>query len=144
MPVRYTKLCTVCGKKMPNSKIKYCSDECHDIIKPKRIPKPKISVIRPIKKPSYEQLINGRLCGIRRRAIKKSVPCSITVKDIIEITAMSCEYCGCAPPSELDRKMPSLGYVRSNIAPACHRCNTLKSNVISYDDMVKVANILWK
>jgi hypothetical protein len=39
---------------------------------------------------------------------------------------------------EIDRKDSSSGYVISNITWACHRCNTIKNNFLSYQEMKEI------
>jgi hypothetical protein len=74
----------------------------------------------------------------RRRAREAGLPHSLTRDDVDAILApWACEYCstpvgsftgGTRPNSAtLDRLVPSLGYVRSNVVLACHKCNCEKS-----------------
>lgn len=94
---------------------------------------------------TLEQYLRNRLYSIRIRAAKKGVDFDLDAEFIGGIIASNCEYCNSHPNSELDRKDPNLGYTKANIVPACHRCNTLKSNVISYEDMLKVVEVLgWR
>jgi 5-methylcytosine-specific restriction endonuclease McrA len=73
----------------------------------------------------------------RRRARRRGVPFDLTHDDVAEIIAVwSCAYChtpvgtftgGLRPQSAtLDRLIPELGYTRSNVILACHRCNSEK------------------
>jgi hypothetical protein len=42
----------------------------------------------------------------------------------------------------IDRKDNNKGYTLDNIVLCCHRCNTIKSNTFTYEQMMKVINIL--
>ena len=43
-----------------------------------------------------------------------------------------------------DRMDNSLGYSISNIALSCQRCNNIKGNFFTYDEMVKIGRIIRK
>jgi 5-methylcytosine-specific restriction endonuclease McrA len=70
----------------------------------------------------------------------------LSVSFVRTTMASPCHYCGTAcGSSELDKKVPTRGYAMSNVVPACRRCNTLKSNVITYEEMVTVVQVLgWR
>ena len=56
---------------------------------------------------------------------------------------LPCVYCGNHEKlSELDRKDSFAGYTSDNVVPACRRCNTIKNNVVSYKEMMFIANYL--
>lgn len=88
----------------------------------------------------------SRWYGTRIRAKKKGVEFNLTVEFIKSVMDKPCQYCNQHPKaSELDRVVPSLGYVESNIVPACRRCNTVKSNTVTYDEMMFIADYLgWR
>jgi hypothetical protein len=44
----------------------------------------------------------------------------------------------------IDRKDNSQSYVLGNIALACHRCNTVKSCYLTYDQMMTVASMFFR
>lgn len=92
------------------------------------------------------RLVNSRWYSTRARATKKNVPFSITTDFILEIMERPCVYCGLSlKHSELDRKTPVLGYVESNVVPACRRCNTIKNEHVTYEEMMFIANYLgWR
>lgn len=104
----------------------------------------RIKLNKPIKIKTPIEL--SRWYSTRRRAKKKSVDFDITVEDIKELIYKPCIYCNSNRVlSEIDRKIPSAGYTKNNIAPACRRCNTIKNNVVSYDEMMFIANYLgWR
>lgn len=93
-------------------------------------------------RPLAKKLLNAA----KRRAIKRGLPCTITVGDIsipeicpvlgVEIK-VSKGMCGPNSPS-LDCIIPSLGYVPGNIAVISFRANTIKSDA-TVDEVKKVA-----
>lgn len=84
----------------------------------------------------------NRFRGIRVRARILGVEFSLTLDDIRILLAKNCIYCGSSDRIEVDRKDGALGYIFDNITPACHRCNTFKSNILSYEQMLYVAKYL--
>lgn len=42
----------------------------------------------------------------------------------------------------IDRKDNDTGYQLDNIVLCCHKCNTIKSNIFTYEQMIRVGNIL--
>lgn len=56
--------------------------------------------------------------------------------------AGACGYCHrllTADEVTLDRKDNSRGYTPDNVVPACRRCNVIKGEVLTYEQMTKVA-----
>lgn len=63
-----------------------------------------------------------------------------------------CSYCGVGEetarilykfPLAIDRKDNKIGYIIDNVVLACHRCNTVKSCFLSYDEMRFVAQNIF-
>lgn len=84
----------------------------------------------------------GRLTSIKSRARKKGVSFGLTLEFLLELLQMPCVYCGAEESIEVDRKNSLLGYTTDNVVSACHRCNTLKNNVVSFEEMVFIASYL--
>lgn len=40
----------------------------------------------------------------------------------------------------IDRKYNELGYTIDNLCLACNRCNTVKGNTFTYDEMVEIGH----
>lgn len=34
------------------------------------------------------------------------------------------------------------GYILDNVVPCCHRCNSIKSNYFTYEDIIKLSPLL--
>jgi hypothetical protein len=82
---------------------------------------------------------------LRYRAANKGILFDLSLFDVEDIINSPCIYCGSLKRIEVDRKDSSLGYTKDNTAPACRRCNTIKNNVVTYDEMMKIVDILgWR
>ena len=58
-----------------------------------------------------------------------------------------CHYCGIPQNGkrlEIDRKDNNLGYVIENMVLACRDCNGVKGNILSYEEMKDVGNLVMK
>jgi actin-related protein len=88
------------------------------------------------------------LQGAKARAKKQGIPFDITYQDII--IPEFCPYLGCklemfsewSSPS-LDKKVPSLGYVKGNIQVISTKANTMKNNA-TQDELIAFANAVLK
>jgi hypothetical protein len=91
-----------------------------------------------------------------RRSRLRNVYFELTIEEFHAIAQQNCVYCGCKPSNGgrkepytyngLDRKNNNMGYTISNTAPCCAKCNAIKSNLLSFDEMrVAMAAILtWR
>ncbi|MBT9169104.1 MAG: hypothetical protein DDT19_02456 [Syntrophomonadaceae bacterium] len=88
------------------------------------------------------------LANARKRAKKAGVPCTINLQDIvipdvcpalgILLVRGRGKLCGGSPT--LDRIVPSLGYVKGNIAVISHKANSIKQNATA-SEILSVA--IW-
>lgn len=66
----------------------------------------------------------------RRNASMKGLEFALSLGDVRGVLSRPCDYCG---ETELlmtiDRANNDLGYVQSNVVPACIRCNVLKGDM---------------
>src|ERR1700687_129656 len=56
-----------------------------------------------------------------------------------------CHYCdGDLSPTgaSLDRKDNNIGYLLDNVVPCCPDCNTIKADILTYEEMLAVAKLL--
>ena len=94
------------------------------------------------------------LYSARRRALVKGIPCTITEQDIQEIIPTVCPYLGIPLVSQitrgnprmntlsLDRIIPELGYIKSNIQVISHLANSMKSNATKEQLLIFARKIL--
>lgn len=107
-------------------------------------------------KPPYYWLYSRLKCT----ANHNSKPISLTYEDFLSFTKITkCHYCksdivwmmyGTNRTSSayyLDRKINESGYSKENCVVCCTNCNKVKSNHMSYDEMIKLGPSLkniWK
>ena len=91
--------------------------------------------------------------------IKKRGNCFISQEDFLnwyEDQPLECVYCGISEAIatknphplncrlNIDRKNSSRGYEKGNLVLACGECNRIKSNILSFEDMRKVGELVIK
>ena len=104
----------------------------------------------------YEAIFNVLI----RQAKQRNYKVSLTYESFLKFTQTEeCHYCGkevlwvkfniiknkgCA--HHLDRKNNYLGYSRSNCVVCCPRCNRAKSNHFTYEEWVKIGDLIrsWR
>ena len=77
----------------------------------------------------------------KRNAKIRELPFTISKKEFMELTQLSCHYCGLQPENKmhignngdyiyngLDRKNSEDGYIIENVVPCCWECNSAKNN----------------
>jgi hypothetical protein len=91
---------------------------------------------------------HARFWRLRQGAEKRGIPVEISFEDYVELTSGSCHYCFGPLPEfggGLDRLDNAAGYIKGNVGPCCTRCNKLKSNILTPDQMIAVATVLgWR
>ncbi len=106
------------------------------------------------RKRSFEGTFNY----VRSKAKIRGIPCGLTYEEFLLFTAQKfCHYCDSvlywAPHqsarylvfrSNLDRKDNALGYSVANCVACCPLCNRIKSDVLSYDEMMELRPILQR
>lgn len=89
---------------------------------------------------------DSRYRELQKMCTKRSKPCDLSLKDYAAVvSADRCHYCAGPLPkysSGLDRKDNDIGYTLSNVVPCCQGCNRIKSNLLTYDEMVAVSDLL--
>ena len=138
--------CDLCGVAF-NVGAKRCNEK--DCIKPNTKPNPQYRAskydqtklkFKYVQEPAY-----SRLKSIEVRAKKKNMPMELTQEFLSGLLKSPCVYCLIKCNPEVDRKNNSLGYTMDNCVPACRRCNTIKNDHCSYDEMIKVATLMgWR
>jgi hypothetical protein len=80
--------------------------------------------------------------GIAKR---RGIAFNLSFEEFAELTQHDCAYCGGELSKysySLDRKDNAKGYEIQNVVPCCIRCNMVKSNILSYEEMVIIGNML--
>lgn len=89
--------------------------------------------------------------GMRARAKRLSIPFSLSIlefRDWYYSQEKVCVYCFSRIERKaarmdatlsIDRKYNEIGYVAGNICFCCYRCNAVKSNVFTFDQMKEIA-----
>lgn len=136
-----------------HSKLSYIgvkhSDESYEVLLNQTRP---VKVVTIINKANPKLVVRERNIplerwhGIVARSKRKGLEYNLTIDDIHALINLPCEYCGDSQKlSEIDRKDSSKGYTKDNVAPACRRCNMIKNNVVTYEEMLKIVEILgWR
>lgn len=108
--------------------------------------------------------LNDVFYDYKYRAKRKGIEFSLNKEDFKELTSKNCHYCGKEPSQSrtrphpvykdksrfngdyiyngLDRKDVSVGYNLENVVPCCRDCNTIKHDVLTYDEMIVVMKTL--
>lgn len=90
--------------------------------------------------------LKGKANSGRKTAKKRGLTWAISLEQHARLLSSgACHYCQGALPetgSGLDRKDNSVGYIESNCVPCCFTCNMLKSDLLSYDEMLAVSKLL--
>lgn len=128
-----TKVCLLCGSNYYSmGRQVYCSPKCRT----------RAYYFRYAHRGLTEdQVLRKKLYALRSRANRKKVPFDLKASDLIKLREQPCHYCLVLNGSEVDRKLPSAGYVVSNLVPSCRACNTVKSNILTYEEMLALSEI---
>jgi hypothetical protein len=87
----------------------------------------------------------GRFTQLKYTAKARNMEMNLTLADLTQILLLPCHYCGGKLNETgygLDRKDNAKGYTIENVVPCCDFCNKLKSNLLSYGEMVVVSGSL--
>ena len=92
-----------------------------------------------------------RLCRqYIRDCQNRNVFWDLKLEDFERLTSSPCHYCGIPPLQKsrsytyngLDRVNHKLGYFLTNVVPACKKCNWVKGNRLTYEEMLAVGKAL--
>lgn len=90
----------------------------------------------------------GRFKKAIRDAKYKGKIWKLTFEEYVEILGnKKCFYCNSNLPKQgsgLDRMDNTKGYIKDNVLPCCYTCNTFKRNLLSYNEMLEIINIIKK
>ena len=158
-----TKTCTKCGRELPPSafgKHRLCKDglnpECKDCNKKraKKYSKTASGLFTLLKgRQTYARAHKGKKDRGYHRIIK---PITISREDFIkwyDIQPKICVYCGISEEQlgktgdkyndknlrlSIDCKNNDLGYIKGNLVLSCNRCNSIKSDFLTYEEMLEI------
>lgn len=91
----------------------------------------------------YKSVFLDSFYNAKARAGKISMEFSITKQEFLALVDESrglCFYCKQQKTLGLDRCDNKNGYIRSNVVMTCHRCNTVKSDVFTKEEMLQIAD----
>lgn len=106
---------------------------------------------------NYSQTPEGIYAHIKGGAKHRNIIFIITKEEFINwynTQEKRCVYCnrteqeaikdkdGKYKRLSIDRKDNNKGYELNNIVLSCHKCNTIKSEIFTYEQMIRVGNIL--
>ena len=95
---------------------------------------------------SYSKSHKSRYAQGRCSADKRQLCWGLTLDQWISLVVdKNCHYCD-GPLSEtgagLDRKDSSRGYMYDNVVPCCKKCNSIKCDQLTYEEMIAVMKLL--
>jgi hypothetical protein len=84
------------------------------------------------------------ISAYRNRDKKKNRPlCNASIEWFIEnILERNCVYCGSEKYVGGDRINNALSHIMENLVPACYRCNTMRGDKFTFEEMIKIGNFL--
>lgn len=108
------------------------------------------------RKRKYEDPIGEKYHNLKQSAKKRNLSVDFTKEELSAWAktqnASKCTYCGCylkwfgkkRDPNilSIDRVDNDKGYSLSNIVVCCNRCNTIKGNWFSYDEMIELGKTI--
>lgn len=127
---------------MKNKRCLVCNEE-FVIIKPMQKFCSKICSLK-YRTQSYVTRWNG--CNATAKRLNLGICSKEEMKTFFEKPHV-CEYCSISESKwlerfkrrlEVDRKDSKIGYTIDNITWACHRCNTIKNNLLTYEEMKEI------
>lgn len=98
------------------------------------------------KRNPFRQIWNDYRANCRR----KGISFELSPEELQDICSRPCLYCEADPSnnrhgqiySGIDRKDNSKGYTPKNCVPSCHRCNSVKGDKLTFDQMRAIGGVL--
>ena len=94
-----------------------------------------------------------RICrAYVRNCRRRNIYWELSIEEFHNLTSQRCHYCGRPPSNQcrtytyngLDRLDNRKGYVLSNVVACCRECNSIKSNILTAEEMRAIAQTLIK
>lgn len=73
---------------------------------------------------------------------KKGYKTDVDLDFLLSAFKQPCTYCGSNNKIGLDRKDNSQGHTKENCVPSCYRCNVVRGNNFSFDEMIILAQTI--
>lgn len=90
--------------------------------------------------------ISGRFSCLKNGAKKRNIKVALTLLEYSKVVASKkCHYCNKSLPEfgcGVDRIDSTEAYTVVNSVACCGQCNTIKSDILSYTEMLEVAKLL--
>lgn len=95
----------------------------------------------------FRTSIKGRMLVLRNGALKRKINVKLTELELkVILDDGTCFYCGgpigCGTGVDRISADKSIGYVSENLVKCCGECNVLKSNLLSFQEMIEVTKLL--
>lgn len=96
----------------------------------------------------YRHSLKGRFTEIKKKSIRDGRVFILTFKEYCEVVVQPCYYCNnefgqqVIAGSGLDRIDSSIGYQFGNVVSCCKNCNTVKSNLLTMQEMKTVISVV--
>jgi len=148
--IKKKKICLICKKDFipPGNHQKFCSKECGLIGNKKQ-------------RKNHRLTPNVILSIIKQNIIRRNIELNITKEDFINwynSQVKTCHYCKrtleeincdikekrCKNRLSIDRKNNNKGYVLNNIVLACYRCNTIKGEYFTEQEMLRIGKTIYQ
>ena len=115
---------------------------------------------KPPRSRSIKEVFEKRVFhSFKSNATGKKHTFKLSLEQVLNLVYQNCFYCNSPPQNKmsvkhkrymgyilyytgLDRKDNSKGYTLSNVVPCCARCNSIKSNLFTFEEMVALADFL--
>lgn len=89
--------------------------------------------------------MRGRFSQAKSIAKQRGLCFDFTVEQYVAVRSQPCRYCGFPLPETgigLDRKDSNIGYTIDNTVPCCMECNSCKTDVFTYDEMLEIGHAI--
>lgn len=105
--------------------------------------KKSIQDFKNLSKQSVRNKASKMISAYKCKDYKKSLNCDLDIDWFIEnILNKNCIYCNSNLHIGADRLNNSLGHLKNNIVPCCYKCNTIRNNFFTFEEMKKIGKFL--